>query len=226
MWVDDYKGSFEISTYQQFENTNIEELLTKIQKFRNLYLEQCIKTFYSDVFFLPTAVSSGLDAWGKVLNFPRFLRLPLDNKPDPSIQEFSFYDCNFHKLHFKNVTAADYIELRDKEYRIILMMLLQKQNILPDIVSINILNKAILADLGVAVVVTNSEDMEPVNFVSTEILPKWFEYLITNYDIILRPLCLGTKITIDLRKPIGFERTDGTSEKISNFYYSNFEKVN
>lgn len=230
MWKDDYQSSnFSIEVFQQYEGSNIEKLLKGIQSIRDKYIEQTVKSFVNDIFDITTAIGPGLDVWGKLLKFPRYLPMP-SVKPTTDIQEFSFYNKNFYKLQFKDIDEADFIKLGDFEYRIILMMLLQKQNILPNIISVTELNRAIFESLGLGLglVVLDSEDMQDIRLLASEFLPDWLDYILKNYDIILRPLCVGTEIVIDIRKPFGFYRSDAadpveSSKEISNFYYSNFE---
>lgn len=228
MWNDNYKSeNFSLEVFQQYEGSNIEKLLKGIQSIRDKYIEQTVKSFVNDIFDIRTATGLGLDSWGKLLKFPRYLPMPAI-KPTTDIKEFSFYNTNFQKLQFHDIDKADFIRLGDSEYRIILMMLLQKQNILPNIVSVTELNRAIFESLGLNLVVIDSEDMKNVRLLASQFLPDWLDYVLKNYDIILRPLCVGTEIVIDIRKPFGFYISDAqdpveSSKKISNFYYSNFE---
>lgn len=232
IWSQNYEGEFDLEVYQQYRDTNIEKLLKGIQRIRNVYIEQTIKSFIEEIYDIRTARGIGLDVWGKILNFSRFLPIPSKKDPVPpieNIKEFSFYDSNFVKLQFKDRDKADYLRMDDFSYRIILMMLMQKQNVFPNIIEVSNLNRAIFEQLGINLIVLDCEKMEKLTLVTDTFLPPWIEFVIKNYDIILRPLCVGTEVKIDLLKPINFYLSGAqdpvkASEKITNFYYGNFEK--
>lgn len=232
IWSHEYEGDFDLEVYQQYQNTNIEKLLKGIQRIRNTYIEQTIKSFIEEIYDIRTARGIGLDVWGKILNFSRFLPIPGPKDPVPqvpNVKEFTFHDTNFIKLQFQDRDKADYLRMDDFSYRIILMMLMQKQNVFPNLIEVSDLNREIFKQVGVSLIVLDSEKMENLTLLADTFLPPWLEFVIRNYDIILRPLCLGTEIKVDLRKPINFylsgaEDPDKASESITNFYYGNFEK--
>lgn len=220
-----------LEVYHQYENTNIEELLQGIQDIRNKYIQGAVDSFISDVFNLRTAIGDGLDCWGKLLKFPRYLPIPTERPPElGNVQEFSFYDRKtFSKLQFHQIKVDDYLRLPDFAYRLLLTMLLQKQNVFPNVIEMSKLNKDVFASIGINILVQDSEKMDYVILLADKELPPWLDYVLKHYDIILRPLCVGSKLVVNLRKPIGFYRNLAddpikSSKEITNFRYGNFEE--
>ncbi|EAL7533509.1 DUF2612 domain-containing protein, partial [Campylobacter jejuni] len=80
----------------QYRDTNIKDLISGIIEIKKKYIFNALKSLYEDNFSLSTAKDIGLDLWGNLLHFNRYI-------PSESGQDYNYFNFNkknFYKLFF------------------------------------------------------------------------------------------------------------------------------
>lgn len=225
-WNKDYNGGYYVDSIQyQYYNTNLGEFLRGVRDINERFINQAITTAFNDVVNLQTAVGAGLDMWGKVLGFPRYI--PIDGETPKDWKNFNFYDTYFKKLKFKNYSDVAFVGLPDYNYRLILLLLKAQQSITPNIKSIDLLVNEIFTQLEINIIVKDTTDMSYITYIFKKEVPDWLGWILKHYDILPRPAGVGANFMVDLRRAFGFDREDiELNKEITNFYYGNFKNAN
>lgn len=225
-WNKDFNGGYysEVIQYQYY-NTNIGAFLRGLSQINERYINQAIETAFNDIINLRTAVGAGLDMWGKVLGFPRYI--PVEDDTPKDWKNFNFYDSYFKKLKFKNYSDIKFLGLPDFNYRLILLLLKAQQSITPNIKAIELLVNEIFKTLKISIIVKDTQDMSWITYVFKQEIPEWLGWILKHYDILPRPAGVGATFIVDLKKPLSFDRYDlELNKEITNFYYGNFSSGN
>ena len=159
----------------QYRNTNIEKLVKGILEIRKKYLSNALKSLYADNLNLSTAKGDGLDLWGLLINFSRFVLVEVVDAEKP--------------LYYK---------LDDKDYRNLLMVLYQKQFINGNVDNINKFSQnALGTDYG-DVIVRDTQDMTFLIYKFNKVIPINLKWILSNKDILLRPAGVGVKVVEEI----------------------------
>lgn len=216
---------FNINIYEQYINTNIEELINGKNEIKKFFILNAIKSLKHDVMDLKTAKGNALDMWGKLLRFSRYI--PIATKDEIEEYEllysdFTFDDKNFVNLKFFNSIDTDFAELNDSAYRLILQLLLQSRNVPPNITTIA---KLVSEILNVEVTIRDNFDMSFTIYYKKNNLDRWLQFIINKYDILPRPAGVKINFISSIWKIFGF-RTDDEEYNIdvlTNFWNAQFE---
>lgn len=225
-WNKDFNGGYYSEAIQyQYYNSNIGAFLRGLSQINERYINQAIETAFNDIINLRTAVGAGLDMWGNVLGFPRYI--PVEDDTPKDWKNFNFYDSYFKKLKFKNYSDVKFLGLPDFNYRMILLLLKAQQSITPNIKAIDMLVNEIFEKLKISVIVKDTQDMSWITYVFKQEIPEWLGWILKHYDILPRPAGVGATFIVDLKKPFSFDRYDlELNKEITNFYYGNFSDGN
>ena len=169
----------------QYRDSNIKTLLQGIVDIKKKYILKALQSMILDNFSLNTAKGDGLDLWGFLLGFHRYVL----------IDEVS-------KLHYI---------LGDDEFRTILMCIYQKSFINANIEAVQNFANSVFADIS-AVYVKDEQSMH-YNLVFEKNLPNWLSFCLANRDILPRPagVGIGTKIAAYLFFGFAPDDSDQTS---------------
>lgn len=203
----------------QFRETNIEKLLNGILDIKKKYFYNAYKSLILDNLSLTSAKSIGLDLWGNLLHFNRFI----PSNPDDDYQYFNFNNKNFYKLIFYNPNKPTYSQLGDENFKQILILLYQGQFIYPAIPNINVFVQEIFNKYG-KVVVKDTFDMSFQVFVFNEKIPDWLKWIFSNYDVMPRPAGVWFKVIERIIRRFGFGPDKPYKDKGYRFF--NFNKTN
>ncbi|RDU70431.1 hypothetical protein CQA66_08460 [Helicobacter aurati] len=213
----------------QFRGTNIETLLKELDKVINKHSINLISFLNEHVNNLDTATDYGLDLWGRLLGFPRYIPVEASSGEIKS-KYFNFYENSFHKLQFyKKVEKFTYTALSDDSYRIILKSLTLKLTQDCTLPKINDFCEYLFSNFGGASFIRDSYDMKFATYIFRYEIPDWLKYVIEKYDILPRPAGVGARYLESLAYYIGFNgqsRYKETGQRdFSNFYKSIFKPV-
>lgn len=210
----------------QYKNTNIETLLKGLDKVFTKHTTNLINHCINDVYNLKTAKGYGLDMWGKLLGFPRYL--PTKEAPEnikPENNALSFNEKTFYKVQFGYVDldAFTYLRLADDMYKVMLNCVLLKTTTDCSLESINAYCKHLFTQMGGSAFIRDSEDMEFTYFIFRFKMPDWFKYIIDNYDILPRAAGVGMKYFESEAYYIGFKGQEPKDKRVyTNFYRARF----
>lgn len=209
----------EIVIQDQYRNTNIEILINGILSIREKHRVAALNALRDDVFNLSTAKGDALDLWGRLLNFSRFIPVDTQEGVD-TFKNFSFYDRNFFKLKFFDFNDLVYAKLTDDAYRQILQILYYNRNTYSNIYNASSLASEVFKN---DIFVGDSQNMTFVTYYFKEEIPAWLNWVLQKYDILPRPVCVGTRFQSALWKIFNFFTDDANfNSKISAFYNSQF----
>lgn len=210
----------------QYRNSNIKALIDGIVDIKTRYLKKGLESLQNDNLSLSTAKQDGLDMWGVLLHFSRYI--PQDTSGTTGIQYFNFNNKNFVRLQFQNPNNPSYGTLTDDILRKMLLLIYQQMFIINTIPNINIFINNFFDGFD-KIEVRDAFDMsyEIYVFYNDGTFPIWLKWIFDNYDVLPRPAGVGSRY-ID-RQPLrrfGFA-PDGTTnpwyfENIGNFSNSNF----
>lgn len=207
----------QISIQNQYEGTNIAELLNGIVDIRTRYIGQAINLFKSAI-DLRTASGDVLEMWGRLLNFSRYIPTTQDNAH--LFNNFDFYSKSFIKLKFPDKSDTSYFALSDDAYRLVLQLLWSSRNIQANLYEVSQLATEIFK---VEVVVGDSMNMSYVTYYFRDEIPQWLGYILENYQILPRPACVGSRYVSAVYKLFGFKTNDNIfNKKYTAFWNSRF----
>ena len=192
----------QIELQNQYKGTNIEALLQGIAKIKEKYVSLAIDSA-KDCMDLTKASGDALDMWGRLLNFSRYVPISQENKD--LFNNFTFYNRNFVKLKFADHSDIAYVGLTDSAYRLVLQLLWSSRNIPSTIFTTSSLASEIFQ---AEVIVGDSMDMSYITYYFRDEIPLWFNYILTNYDILPRPACVGSKFVSAIFRIFGFQNDD------------------
>ena len=152
----------------QYKGTNLEMLIKGIIDIQKKYIFKAFQSLILDNLSLNTAKGDGLDLWGFLLGFHRYVLI--------------------------DEVSGLYYNLKDDEFRTILMCLYQKSFINANIESINTFANSVLGSFA-EVSVQDTTDMSYQIFTFNKRLPEWLKFCLENKDILPRPACVGLKIS-------------------------------
>ncbi len=181
------KAPIEQGIQAQYRNTNLQKLIAGIIAIRTKYLIRAFESMITHNINLATAKGDGLDLWGQLIGFRRYVL----------IDEVS-------GLHY---------DLTDDEFRSMLYCVFQKQFIKGDIVSANTLVNSVLGSFA-DVAVKDTTDMSYQIYVFNKRLPAWLLHCLENRDVLPRPACVGVGIEQEAWSYFGFAPDD--SDKDTN----------
>lgn len=178
--------------YEQYKGTTVETLSNNITNLFNNLVIGAVNSFEESIYNINTAVGTGLDIWGKLLGFPRYIA-------DPN-----------------NVEA--YIELSDAQYRVILRIIAFQTASSPTIQNINRNMRQLFTEtLGADAYVIDNRDMALITYVFSDKIPTWLKSVFEIYDILPRPMGVGVNIVENVINILGFEGQDSSAESVTNF---------
>lgn len=207
----------QIEMQNQYQGTNIAELLQGITQIRTRYIAHAIHQFRRAI-DLRTASGDVLEMWGRLLNFSRYIPTTQDNAH--LFNNFDFYDKSFIKLKFQDKSDIAYSALSDDAYRLVLQLLWSSRNIQANIYQVSQLATEIFK---VEVIVGDSMDMSYVTYYFRDEIPQWLSYILENYQILPRPACVGSRYISAVYKLFGFKTNDNVfNKKYTAFWNSRF----
>ena len=207
----------QISIQNQYDGTNIAELLNGIVDIRTRYIAQAIHQFKRAI-DLRTASGDVLEMWGRLLNFSRYI--PTTQENANLFYNFNFYNKNFVKIKFQDKSDIAYSALSDDAYRLVLQLLWSSKNIQANIYEVSQLASEIF---DVEVIVGDSMNMSYVTYYFRDEIPQWLSYILENYDILPSPACVGSKYVSAVFKLFGFKTNDNDfNKKYTAFWNSRF----
>lgn len=185
------RANIEKGIQSQYRGTNIEKLVLGILEIRSKYLIKAFESLIKDNISLATAKGDGLDLWGQLIGFRRYVL----------IDEISglFYN------------------LSDDEFRSMLMCVFQKQFINADINSVNEFVNSVLGKFA-DIAVKDTTDMSYQIYVFSARLPSWLLYCLQNRDVLPRPACVGVGIEQETWSWFGFAPDDYDKESNPTAY--------
>lgn len=210
----------------QYKNTNIETLLKGLDSVFTKHTTNLMNHCLNDVYNLKTAKGYGLDLWGKLLGFPRYL--PTKEKAEnikPNNNAINFYEKNFYKVQFGylDLDAFTYMRLTDDAYKTMLNIVLLKTTTDCSLESINEYCKILFTKMGGSAFIGDSENMEFTYFIFRFKMPDWFKYIIDKYDILPRAAGVGMKYFESESYYIGFKGQEPADRRVyTNFYRARF----
>lgn len=208
----------ELSIYEQYRGTNIEDLILALQAVRKKIVNKCLESVIVEVFSLQTATGDALDLWGRRLGFSRFIPKPLEN--DGVWNDFNFASKNFVNLKFNDPTLVTYARLSDDQYRKILIFLAQSQNVPPTITELNKLAKSVFES---AIKIKDNNNMSYQVYYNSRFVEPWIIDILSKYDIFPRPSCVKQNLFDVNWNIFGFFSPDPDWNRvISAFYNSQF----
>lgn len=208
----------QIKLQNQYENTNIEALLQGIAKIKEKYVSLAIDSA-KDCMDLTKASGDALDMWGRLLNFSRYV--PVSKESSGLFYNFTFYNRNFVKLKFADHSDIAYVGLTDSAYRLVLQLLWSSRNISSTIFTTSSLASEIFQ---AEVIVGDNMDMSYITYYFRDEIPLWLNYILTNYDILPRPACVGSKFVSAIFRIFGFQidNTDYAIKHLASFWNTRF----
>lgn len=212
----------------QYRDGNIKELIQGIADIKKLYLENAFLSLKNHNLNITTAKGDGLNLWGGLLHFYRFI--PTDSSTDDGVQYFNFNNKNFRKLQFLNPNQPDYGVLPDDIFRKFLVLIYQGMFILNTTPNINIFINEIFTEFD-KIVVRDTLDMSyQIYAFFGDDFPVWLKWILDNYDILPRPAGVGSKyIEVKPSRRFGFAPTGTTDEwyfkNIGAFHNSSFAPI-
>lgn len=208
----------QIEIQNQYKNTNIEALLKGIAKIKEKYVGSASLSV-KDCMDLTKAKGDALDMWGRLLNFSRYV--PISNENKELFHNFTFYNRNFVKLKFADHSDITYAGLTDSAYRLVLQLLWSNRNISSTIFTTSSLASEIF---HAEVIVGDSMDMSYVTYYFRDEIPLWLNHILTNYDILPRPACVGSKFVSAIFRIFSFQidNTDYATKHLASFWNARF----
>lgn len=203
----------------QYRDTNIKDLISGIIEIKKKYIFNAIKSLYDDNFSLSTAKGVGLDLWGSLLHFNRYI--PSESEQDYSY--FNFNKKNFYKIFFYDYNKPKYAKLNDMHFKEILLLIYQGMYIFPSMTGINNFTQETFTQYG-KVVTRDTTDMSYEVLVFESQLPLWLKFIFDKFDIFPRPAGVGFKLIERIIKRFGFG-PDKPYQKPAYAFY-NFNKKN
>lgn len=180
-----------MNTYEQYKNTTTERLADGLCGVVDSALINPVGEFQQSLFDIKTANTTGLDMWGRLLGFPRYV----DNGE-------------------LGVLALD-----DDQYRIVLQIVYMNLTIQPTIPNINYTLQNIFSGLDTEAYVVDEMDMSLITYVFRTRVPAWLLNIFDKYEILPRPMGVGYLVREDVVLYFGFDGQDrgGDDNKVSNF---------
>lgn len=209
----------------QYRDGNIKELIQGIANIKKKYIENALLSLKNDNLSITTAKQDGLDLWGQLLHFYRYI--PTDPSTDDGIQYFNFNDKNFRRLQFLNPNKPNYGRLTDDVFRRILVLLYQGMFIVNTVPNLNKFVNQFFEGFD-KIVVRDTLDMSFVVYVfeGSNPMPIWLKWILSNYDILPRPAGVGSAyIEASGYKRFGFA-PEGTTDEWYFNHIGAFEKTN
>ena len=162
-------GEFERGFLAQYRGTNIQKLFLELAKIKYKYTIKPLESLLKDNCNLSTANGTGLDLWGLILGFSRYVFIDLVNE-EPS-----------------------YYTLTDKQFKQMLMIIQQKQFQNGSLRNVNKFVYDILGEYA-ELKVLDSQNMEYIIYQFQGILPTWLKWTLASTDILPRPAGVGVKV--------------------------------
>lgn len=207
----------------QYRDTNIKDLISGIIEIKKKYIFNALKSLYEDNFSLSTAKGIGLDLWGNLLHFNRYI-------PSESGQDYNYFNFNkknFYKLFFYDYNKPNYDKLDDIYFKQILLLIYQGMYIFPSIPSLNVFTQETFSQYG-KVVIRDTTDMSYEVLVFESKIPLWLKFVFSKFDVFPRPAGVGFKVIERNLRRFGFA-PDKPYQKPAyiffNFNKKNFNKV-
>lgn len=184
---------FERGFLAQYKGTNIQKLFLECAKIKYKYTIKPLESLLKDNCNLSTANGTGLDLWGLILGFSRYVFIELvDDEPF-------------------------YYTLTDKQFRQMLMIIQQKQFQNGSLRNVNKFVYDILGEYA-ELKVLDSQNMEYIIYQFQGILPTWLKWTLQQTDILPRPAGVGVKVVEEVvasdNRFIGFAPDE--SDKTTN----------
>lgn len=188
-------NEFERGFLAQYKGTNIQQLFLECAKIKYKYAIKPLESLFKDNCNLSTASGTGLDLWGLILGFSRYVFIEF-------IGEKPFY-----------------YTLTDKQFRQMLMIIQQKQFQNGSLRNVNKFVYDILGEYA-ELKVLDSQNMEYIIYQFQGILPTWLKWTLAQTDILPRPAGVGVKLEeIDASaKKIGFAPDESDKIMDENAY--------
>lgn len=179
------------SIQAQYRGTNLDKLIQGILEIRIRHIVRAYESLIRDNLSLTTASGDGLDLWGVILGLSRYILIEASD------------------------TAPRYYTLTDDEYRVLLIVLYQKQYISLNTHGANAFVKEVLADYG-DVRISDTNDMSYIIYEFTQTLPEWLRFVLIEKDILPRPAGVGIKIQDEFTSYPIFGFAASAHDKTSN----------
>lgn len=176
----------------QYRNSNVADLIEGILAIKKRFFLEAHNTLLSDCINLNTAKGDALDLWGYLLGVSRWY--PLETTPEMRYNLWNFNNKKFYELNFWCPLNGHFEYLSDDEYRDILLYLLRKQNIYPNLKISNELVKEHFDKYGADLKIVDSREMEMIIEYDHSIMPHKLCYFLMLKDILHRPAGVGMKV--------------------------------
>lgn len=179
----------------QYRDSNIKTLLQGIADIKKKYVLKALQSMILDNFSLNTAKGDGLDLWGFLLGFYRYVLI--------------------------DEVSGLYYSLKDDEFRTILMCIYQKSFINANIESVNTFANSVFSGIS-EVTIEDTSDMT-YSLIFNKRLPEWLNFCLQNRDILPRPACVGIKVQESVYNWFGFEPDDSDAATAPETYAARVE---
>lgn len=205
----------------QYRDTNVHQLIQGIADIKKKYLGKGLESLRNDNLNITTAKEDGLDMWGNLINFYRYI--PSESN-EGDINYFNFNDKNFNRLQFENPNNPSYGRLADYVFRRFLVLIYQAMYQVNTIPNMNVFINEFFPDFE-KIEVRDTFDMsfQVYVFFNDGAFPAWLKWVLSQYDILPRPAGVGSSY-ID-RAPLrrfGFA-PEGTTDP---YYFKNIGAFN
>ena len=209
-----------ISIYSQYRGTNIEELIKGELEIINATFGEALAGLLANL-DLENAEGDCLDLWGSFVGFSRYIPIPEPHQQE-LFRNFSFYRTNFYRLKFFDIRNVTYNILADSEYRQVILLMLQSQNITNNIENIGKLATEVFNQ---DIKISDRMDMFYSVLCRRADIPSWLSFIFDKYDIFPRPAGVEQKIVDTTWRIFGFKPNNPTepwARDITNFWNAQF----
>lgn len=186
-----------MNTYEMYKGTTVEALSDGLSNVVQQYCVDISKEYFDNIYNISTAKGKGLDLWGTLLNFPRYIYNGEENG----------------------------LELTDDEYRVVLQVVYSTFAVEPTIPNLNHVMRLIFGTQGLTAYVIDELDMGFITYVFTQQLPVWLNIVFYTYEILPRPMGVGARIREEPTQYLGFDGQNVAGSNIGNFTRSVFQAV-
>lgn len=190
--LDDRYTTLTAQLQSQYRNSNVADLIEGILAIKKRFILEAHNTLLSDCIDLSTAKGDALDLWGYLLGVSRWY--PLETTPEMRYNLWNFNNKKFYELNFWCPLNGHFEYLNDDEYRDILLYLLRKQNIYPNLKISNELVKEHFDKYSADLKIVDSREMEMIVEYDHSIMPHKLCYFLMLKDILHRPAGVGIKV--------------------------------
>ncbi|HDZ5042730.1 TPA: DUF2612 domain-containing protein [Campylobacter jejuni] len=207
----------------QYRHSNVNELIVGIIEIKKKYFINAYISLIRDNLCLATAKGDSLDLWGNLLGTNRYIPSDTDNK---DYRYFNFDKKYFKQLIFYDPLRPEYASLRDEDFRLMLLLLMQRQFIFPSVKNSNEFLNSFFKKYG-GMQIGDNTDMSFVVYYFKKEIPLWLSYFLQYRDILPRPAGVGYNFKTDENYYFGFEtdNKEWNETYLGNFYHTNFIPV-